>query len=196
MGKPTKNLCEEVVIAGFGGQGIIVAGKLLAQTAMKAGKEVTYMPSYGAEVRGGTANCMVIITDEPIACPVVGNPTSLIVMNKASLDKFAPRLKTGGLLIMNSSLIDSKPQVDETIEMLALPADDIAIELGSHRSANMVALGAYLQKSGILSPDAAAQALPDVLAERYHKTVPVNTEALRRGADFAKTHSSHVEHCA
>jgi 2-oxoglutarate ferredoxin oxidoreductase subunit gamma len=187
---------EEVIIAGFGGQGIMLTGKLLAQTAMKAGKEVTYMPSYGAEVRGGTANCMVIITDEPIACPVVGNPTSLIVMNKASLDKFAPRLKTGGLLIMNSSLIDSKPQVDETIEMLALPADDIAIELGSHRSANMVALGAYLQKSGILSPDAAAQALPDVLAERYHKTVPVNTEALRRGADFAKTHSSHVEHCA
>ena len=195
--RDTKNdSCEEVIIAGFGGQGIIVAGKLLAQTAMKAGKEVTYMPSYGAEVRGGTANCMVIIADEPIACPVVGNPTSLIVMNKAALQKFAPRLKTGGLLIMNSSLIDSEPQVDETIEVLALPADDIAVELGSHRSANMVALGAYLQKSGILSPDAAAQALPDVLAERYHKTVPVNTEALRRGADFAKTHSSHVEHCA
>ncbi len=99
---------EEVIIAGFGGQGIILAGKLLAQTAMKAGKEVTFMPSYGAEVRGGTANCMVVIADEPIACPVVGRRDSLIVMNTASLNKFAPHLKNGGLLVMNSSLIDSR----------------------------------------------------------------------------------------
>jgi len=177
---------EEIVIAGFGGQGIMLAGKLLAQTAMKAGKEVTYMPSYGAEVRGGTANCMVIIADEPIACPVVGQPDSLIVMNKASLNKFAPRLKTGGLLVMNSSLIDSEPQLDETIGIIAVPADELAVELGSHKSANMVTLGAYLQKRGYLTPDAAAQALPDVLAERYHKTLPVNGEALRRGGEFAK----------
>jgi len=177
---------EEVIIAGFGGQGILLAGRLLAQTAMKAGKEVTFMPSYGAEVRGGTANCMVIIAERKIACPVVADPDSLIVMNKASLNKFAPRLKTGGLLVMNSSLIDSKPQLDKTIEIIAVPADDLAVELGNKKAANMVAIGAYLQKRGHLAPDAAAEALPDVLAKRYHQTLPVNTEALRRGAEFVK----------
>lgn len=180
----TNGFYEEVIIAGFGGQGIMLAGRLLAQTAMKAGKEVTYMPSYGAEVRGGTANCMVIIADEPIACPVVGRPDSLIVMNKASMNKFAPRLKKSGLMIMNSSLIDAEPQLDDTTEVIALPADELAVELGNPKSANMVALGAYLQRRGLLTADAAAQALPAVLAERYHKTLPVNTEALRRGAQF------------
>ena len=180
------NSYEEVIISGFGGQGIILAGKLLTQTAMKAGLEVTYMPSYGAEVRGGTANCMVIVADVPIASPLVGNPTSLIAMNKASLNKFAGRIKNGGLLIMNSSLIDEKPKLDETIDIIAVPADDIAIELGNKKAANMVILGAYLQRKGLFGPDAAAAALPVVLAKRYHQTLPVNTEALRRGAEFAK----------
>lgn len=179
---------EEVVIAGFGGQGIMLAGRLLAQTAMKAGKEVTYMPSYGAEVRGGTANCMVIIADEPIACPVVGKPDSLVAMNKASLDKFAPHLKNSGLLVMNISLIDDKPKLDESIEILKVPADEIAVQLGNAKVANMVALGAYLGRRGHLTADAAAEALPEVLAERYHKTIPINTEALRRGAQFAQKH--------
>lgn len=179
-------LYEEVIIAGFGGQGIILAGKLLAQAAMKAGKEVTYMPSYGAEVRGGTANCMVVIAERKIACPVVGRPSSLLVMNKASLNKFMPRLKDGGLLVMNSSLIDAEPQLDDSVEVVAVPADELAIELGSQKSANMVILGAYLQKRGYLSLDAMAQALPDVLAERYHKTLPVNISALRKGAEFAR----------
>ncbi len=178
---------EEIVIAGFGGQGVMLAGKLLAQTAMRAGKEVTYMPSYGAEVRGGTANCMVIIADNKIACPVVGRPDSLIVMNKASLTKFGPRLNDGGLLILNSSLIDSEPQVGDSVEVVAVPADELAVVLGSHRSANMVAVGAYLQKRGYLTPDAAAQALPDAIARRYHKTLPVNIEALHKGAEFVKS---------
>ncbi len=177
---------EEIIIAGFGGQGIMLTGKLLAQTAMMARKEVTYMPSYGAEVRGGTANCMVVIAEENIACPVVAKPDSLIVLNKASLNKFGPRLKNGGLLIMNSSLIDTQPQLHDSIEIIAVPADELAIELGSKKSANMVALGAYLQKRGYLTPDGAAQALPDVLAKRYHKTLPVNTKALHRGAEFVK----------
>ncbi len=177
---------EEVIVAGFGGQGIMLAGRLLAQTAMKAGKEVTCMPSYGAEVRGGTSNCMVIIADEPIASPLVDRPDSLIVMNKASLNKFASRLKNGGLLVMNSSLIDTKPQLDDSIEIIAVPADEIAIELGNKKAANMVALGAYFQKRGILSPDTAAACLPDTIARRYHKTLPVNTKALHRGAEFAQ----------
>jgi len=177
---------EEVIIAGFGGQGIILAGRLLAQTAMNAGKEVTFMPSYGAEMRGGTANSMVVIADEPVASPLITRPDSVIVMNKASLSKFAPCVKAGGLLVMNSSLIDCEPDVDESIDILAVPADDIAIELGSQRSANMVALGVYIQRRDLFSIDDAAKSLPDVLAERYHKTLPLNAEALRRGAEFAK----------
>lgn len=184
------DLYEEVIIAGFGGQGIMLVGKLLAQTAMRVGKEVTYMSSYGAEVRGGTANCMVVISEEKIACPVVAMPDSLIVMSKASLNKFAPRLKPGGLLVMNASLIDSEPELDDSIEVVAVPADELAVELGSQKSANMVALGAYLQKREYLGPEAAAEALPDVLAERYHKTLPVNVAALHKGAEFAQKHTA------
>ena len=184
---------EEVIIAGFGGQGIVLVGRLLAQTAMKAGKEVTFMPAYGAEVRGGTSNCTVIIADEPIASPLVSKPDSLIIMNKASLNKFATRLKDGGLLVMNSSLIDPTAflrkqeagGLADTIDILAVPANDIAVELGNVKAANMVALGAYLQRKGLFSTDSAADCLADVLAKRYHKTLPVNTEALRRGAEFA-----------
>ena len=183
----TKNsFYEEVIIAGFGGQGIILAGRLLAQTAMNAGKEVTFMPSYGAEVRGGTANSMIVIADELIASPLVSSPDSLIAMNKASLNKFAPCIKAGGLLVMNSSLIDCKPDVDQSIDILAVPADDIAVELGSQKSANMVVLGAYLQRRGLLSTDDTAKSLPDILAKRYHKTLHINAEALNRGAEFAK----------
>ncbi len=177
-------LYEEVVIAGFGGQGIILAGKLLAQAAMQAGIEVTFMPSYGAEVRGGTANCMVVVSRRPIPCPVVGRPHTVIALNNASVNKFAPRLRPGGLLLFNSSLTESEPQVAEGIEAVGVPADEIAAELGSPRSANMVVLGAYLQKRGYLSPDDAAKALPDVLAARYHNTLATNARAMQRGAEF------------
>jgi len=182
-------LYEEMVMAGFGGQGIVLAGKLLAQTAMRAGLEVTYMPSYGAEVRGGTANCMVIVSSRPIACPVVDNPNSLVICNKASLGKFAPRLKSGGLMIFNNSLIQNVDSVPDGVEVLGVPAEDLAVEAGSTKSANMVMLGAYLGKRGHLSPQQAAEALPDVLAERHRKTIPTNAEALRRGADYALCHT-------
>jgi len=176
-------LYEEVIIAGFGGQGVILLGKLLATTAMKAGFQVTYMPSYGAEVRGGTANCMVIIADEPIASPLVSRPSSLIVMNKASLNKFAPRLQPGGLLVMNRSLIEGGPDRCD-VEVIAIPADEIAVGIDAPKSANMVALGAYLQKRGICSIDMVAASLPDVLAPRLHQTIPANVEALRRGGNW------------
>jgi 2-oxoglutarate ferredoxin oxidoreductase subunit gamma len=179
-----KQIHEEIIIAGFGGQGVMLAGKLLSQTAMNSGKEVTYMPSYGAEVRGGTANCMVIISEKEIACPVVGKPDSLIALNKASLAKFGPRLKKGGLLIMNSSLIEEEPQLDDSIEIISIPADELAVELGNKRAANMVALGAYTQRKGNLNIESVIEALTETIAERHHKTIPVNTDALRRGAEF------------
>jgi 2-oxoglutarate ferredoxin oxidoreductase subunit gamma len=182
----TNDSCERVVIAGFGGQGIILAGKLLAQAAMKVGREVTYMPSYGAEVRGGTANCMVVIAKDPISSPVIDSPDAVIAMNKASVEKFAPKLKSGGLLIFNSSLVDQTPKINDSVEIIPLPADKIAQGLGSTKVANMVALGAYLQKCGLFGPDVAAECLPDVLAERYHVTIPLNTKALQKGAEFVK----------
>ncbi len=186
---PATAVYEEVTIAGFGGQGIILVGKLLAQAAMRSGKEVTCMPSYGAEVRGGTSNCMIVISDNPIPSPVFSNPDSLIAMNKASLDKFGPRIKKGGLLVINSSLIDGQPQVDKSIEVIKVPADAIALELGNIMVANMAALGAYLQKRGLLGPDLAVDCLADVIAARHHKTLPINAEALRRGAQFAQQYS-------
>jgi 2-oxoglutarate ferredoxin oxidoreductase subunit gamma len=181
--------CQQVVIAGFGGQGIILVGKLLAQTAMKAGREVTYMPSYGAEVRGGTANCVVVIADDSISSPVIDKPDTLIAMNKASLEKFGPLVKKDGLVIINSSLVDQAPKLNDSIEIIRLPADKIAHELGSTKVANMVALGAYLQKCGLFGPDLAADCLPDVFAQRYHVMIPLNKKALQQGAEFVKKNS-------
>jgi len=125
---------EGLIIAGFGGQGIILVCKLVAQAAMNVGREVTFMPSYGAEVRGGTANGMIIIDTEPIASPVVTRPDSLMALNKASLHKFAERIKPGGLLIMNKSLIDDEPEIDDSIDVVRIPADDIATELGNPKA--------------------------------------------------------------
>ena len=166
--------------AGFGGQGVILLGKLMATAAMKAGYEVTYIPSYGAEVRGGTANCSVIIDDEPIASPLVTEPDSLIVMNQASFDKFASKLKPGGLLVINTSLIKTQPDRDD-IEVLPVAADEIAAQMKSPRSANMIAMGAYLKKRKRITAEQMAESLPYVLAKRHHKMLDINTEALRHG---------------
>ena len=179
------NYLEEIVIAGFGGQGIIMLGKLLANAAMVDGLEVTYFPSYGAEVRGGTANCMVVISDEPIASPMAANVDSVIVLNKASCERFSKRLKPGGLLLYNSSKIESVT-LPVDAEVLAVPSDDIAVELGSPRSTNMVAIGAYLQRRGVIPLETAAKCLEKVLAKRHHKTIPINEKALYKGAEFAK----------
>ncbi len=173
------------MIAGFGGQGIILAGKLLAHSAMRSNLEVTYMPSYGAEVRGGTAKCIVCLSDEPVACPITTHPDTLIALNQASMLKYTPWLKPGGTLIYNSSSITQAPDRTD-IEIIAVPVDQIAAELGSPKSANMVALGAYLGQRHCLDLDTAVASLTDVLAQRYHKTIPVNEKALRQGAAFTK----------
>lgn len=173
---------EEMIIAGFGGQGIVLAGKLLAQTAMNVGREVTFIPSYGAEVRGGTSNCSVVVAEDPIASPVVSQPDSILVLNKASFVKFEPWLKSDGLLVMNTSLIESKCQRDD-ITVVALPASNIATQLQSPKSTNMVMLGAYLAKSGLFEVTDMIEALPQVLAQRYHNMLEVNAQALRKGAE-------------
>jgi 2-oxoglutarate ferredoxin oxidoreductase subunit gamma len=179
----TDGLHEEIICAGFGGQGIILLGKLLATAAMKENYQVTFMSSYGAEVRGGTANCMVVISEEPIASPLVCRPDTVIAMNTASMRKFTPLLKPSGLLVINSSLVDTTPQRDD-IEVLLVRANELADELNSTRSANMVALGAYLQKRRFIDIDKVADCLKDTLPPRWHDTIPTNTEALRRGGQL------------
>lgn len=186
-----EKILEEVILAGFGGQGIILMGKLLAQAAMQKQFEVSYMPSYGAEVRGGTANCMVVISNQPVACPLVATPVSLIVMNKASLVKFAPALQPGGLLVLNRSFIDA-PAERKDITQLEIPADKLALENNNPKGANMAALGAYLEAKGILTVDDIAACMPDVLAKRHHDVLDANVRTLRTGAAYVRDHYGKI----
>lgn len=177
----------EVIIAGFGGQGVLFAGQVLTYAAMDNGKEVTWIPSYGPEMRGGTANCTVIIADEEIGSPLVLNPQAVIVLNLPSLDKYEPLVKTGGVLVANSSLINRGPQ-REDITSVFIPANEIAERLGDKRLTNMVALGALLSQLPVLTLPTIEKALEDHLPARHKRLLGVNFEALRQGAAYAQEH--------
>jgi len=178
-------MLEEVIIAGFGGQGIMLIGRLLAYAGMLEGKNVAWMPSYGPEMRGGTANCTVIISSEEIASPVVPYPKSIIVMNKPSLDKFEPNVKEDGLIILNDSLIDQKVSRND-VTIIRVPANDMANELGNLKVANMVVLGAYVKKSGVVKLDTIFKALEKALAGRNQELLNLNKEALKQGAELGE----------
>ncbi len=139
----------ETFFAGFGGQGIMSIGQFLAKTAMQEGQQVVWLPSYGPEMRGGTAYCTVVVSDEPIGSPIISTPKALVVLNRPSMDKFAPRVKSGGTIIVNSSLIEVTSERDD-VDELQVPANDIAIECGSPRSTNMVMLGAFVGRTKIV----------------------------------------------
>ncbi len=172
-----------MVCAGFGGQGIMFLGKLVAQAAMAENLYVTYLPSYGAEVRGGTAHCNVIISSEEIASPVIGKPTGAIVMNHPSLIKFERKIRPGGLLVVNSSLA-LVPASREDIDVIEIPVTEIADSLGTVQVANMVALGCYMQHRPIVPLSVVIDCLGQVLPKRRHDLLDVNRRALREGADF------------
>lgn len=172
----------QLIIAGFGGQGILFAGKLLAHSAMLEGKHVTWFPSYGAEIRGGTANCTVIISDEMIGSPVVSRPNALLIMNEASMERFEPRLKPRGLLIMNTSLIKNPPKRSD-IEIIGIKATDIAKELSNSQAANMVMLGALIVKTGILSRKTIFNSLQEIMPEHRKKAIPLNEKAFKKGTE-------------
>ncbi|HUF39278.1 MAG TPA: 2-oxoacid:acceptor oxidoreductase family protein [Anaerolineales bacterium] len=171
---------NEIIIAGFGGQGVLFAGQILAYAAMESGKHVTWFPSYGPEMRGGTANCTVIISDEEIGAPLVRNPTAILAMNLPSLSKFEPLLKPGGTLVVNTTLVD-RPVERDDIEVVAIPATGLAETLGGKRLANMVMLGALLAKLPVLLPEALKAALENHLPERHRHLLDVNMEALEEG---------------
>jgi 2-oxoglutarate ferredoxin oxidoreductase subunit gamma len=175
----------EILLAGFGGQGILFAGQLLAYAAMDAGKEVTWIPSYGPEMRGGTANCTVIIADEVIGSATVRNPRAVLVFNLPSFDKYESQVVTGGVLIANQSLINRGFQRNDLSQVM-IPANEIAEELGDKRLTNMVMLGAMLEKLPVLSIHAIEKALEDHLPARHKHLLPLNSRALQQGATFAR----------
>ncbi|EPR44021.1 Pyruvate/ketoisovalerate oxidoreductase [Desulfovibrio sp. X2] len=175
---------QDVIIAGFGGQGVMLIGNLLAYAGMHAGLNVTYIPVYGPEMRGGTANCTVVLSDDDIGSPIIHAPLGLIALNRPSLDKFQPRLQNGGVFIVNSSLIDEGLIDKERVKALAVPCNDIADKLGNSRLANMVALGAYVQASGAVKLDSVIDSLPEVISAHYSHLIPKNSEALQAGAAF------------
>jgi len=169
----------EILFAGFGGQGIMFMGKLTAQAGMLAGRHVTWMPSYGAEVRGGTAYSMTKISDKEIASPVVTSPDMLIVMNKPSLVKYEGRLKNKGILICNKSLVDTPPK-RKGVTVVNLPLTEMAAKLGDTRCANMIAIGIMLKKSGVLPLKYAAAALGEML-EGKKELLALNKKAIEKG---------------
>jgi len=173
---------EEIILAGFGGQGIMLIGKLLTYAGMKEGFEVSWMPSYGPEMRGGTANCIVKISTERIASPLSSNPDSLIVMNLPSLEKFESYIKSSGSIYLNSSLIKMDVLRTEINDIIKIPANELAKDIGNSRIANMVMLGAYLANNKYVSIKTVKESLPKVLSVRRHKLIKINEEALDIGA--------------
>ncbi len=174
---------KEIIIAGFGGQGVLFAGQLLAYAAMDTGLQVTWIPSYGPEMRGGTANCTVVISDEEIGSPMVSRPSAVIAMNLPSLDKYEDKVKEGGLLVVNSSMVDR--DVDRMdIKVAMVPANSIAEELGEKRMTNMVLLGSLLANMDILPVSAVEKALKEHLPERHQRLFALNQEAMKRGSEY------------
>ncbi len=175
----------EIFLAGFGGQGVMFAGQVLSYAAMDVGREVTWIPSYGPEMRGGTANCTVVIADEEIGSPLVQNPPAVIVMNLPSLDKYESMVKPGGVLIVNSSMVD-RDVTRNDITWVSIPCNEIAEEAGNRRMANIVATGALLALLPVLSLDEIEAALKAHMPGRHKDLLPKNVEALKRGAEYAK----------
>jgi len=170
----------DLIIAGFGGQGIMTMGQMLAYAGLEEGKNVLWMPAYGPETRGGFANCTVILSDEEIASPVVSHPKSLIIMNLPSLDKFEDSLAKDGVMILNTSLVTREPKRTD-IDLVKVPATDIAHELGNVKVANMVALGAYIEKTKVVKPETIINWLSYKLKDKTD-LIELNKKALASGA--------------
>lgn len=178
-------MTHEIIMAGFGGQGVMAMGKILAEAALKEGKNVSWLPSYGPEMRGGTANCNVIVSDEPVGAPVVSEATAALILNRPSLDKFEKDVVPGGVLIINSSLIDKKATRTD-IKVYYVPANEIANDLGNGKIANMVMLGAYLEASGAASQDTIMEIITEIFSGKKASVIPINKEALVKGAACIK----------
>lgn len=175
----------EIVIAGFGGQGVLFAGQVLAYAAMDSGKHVTWFPSYGPEMRGGTANCTVIVADEDIGSPMVRNPKAVVCLNLPSLDKYEPLLASQGVLVLNRSLINRNVTRND-VQVVEAPANELAEALGDRRLVNSIMLGALVEATGVLPMEAIRAALKAHLPARHQDLLPANFAALEKGAAAAQ----------
>lgn len=175
---------KEIIIAGFGGQGVLFGGQVITYAAMDVGKEVTWIPSYGPEMRGGTANCTVVIADDEIGSPLVKNPPLAIALNLPSFDKYEESLATGGTLIVNQSMVDRAAK-REDINVIFVPCNEIAEEIGNKKLLTMVAVGALLTVLPEISLKDVEKALAGHLPARHKHLLPMNYEALRRGFEAA-----------
>ena len=173
----------EVMFAGFGGQGILLSAKILAHAAMEDGLEVAWVPSYGPEMRGGTAYCTVVISDRLIGSPIIRNPMHLVAMNRPSLEKFAPMVKTKGTILVNSTLISIEAGRDD-VDELRVPVNDIAVKLGNVRSANIVALSAFVARTGVVKMETLRQCVKEEFASK-EKLIPLNMSAVDEGEKAA-----------
>ena len=177
-------MTQQFIFAGFGGQGMLLIGKFLAMACMMDGKHVSWLPSYGPEMRGGTANCSVTVSDEPVASPMVEKADAIIAMNRPSLDKFESHVKPGGVLVINSSIIDRKAERDD-IQVVYCDANRIAEEVGNPKGANVAILGALMAKAPVVSPEIMSEAIRVELGERKAKFLPGNMKAYQAGIDDA-----------
>ncbi len=173
-------MLEEIIVAGFGGQGVLSMGMTMAYAGMHEGKEVSWMPSYGPEMRGGTANCITIVSDHVISSPIVAEFDTAVLLNQPSMDKFATRIKPGGLLLYDESNVQH-PYYNAAVECIGIPATALAIEMGNARLMNMIMLGALLKKRQLIRLSSIMIALKKVLPEKYHHTLLQNESALRVG---------------
>lgn len=176
---------EELIIAGFGGQGILSIGQVLAYAGMNEKRYVSWLPSYGPEMRGGTANCNVVISSNSIASPVVTKPTSAIIMNQPSIEKFEPIVRAGGQIFLNASIVKTETCRCD-VDYIEIPANDIALEVGNVRVANMVMLGAYLELSKVVSLKNIVSSFMQVFGHRKSHLFSMNVMALEAGMNFVK----------
>ncbi|MEF9864575.1 MAG: 2-oxoacid:acceptor oxidoreductase family protein [Christensenellaceae bacterium] len=178
-------MTEQIILAGFGGQGVLLAGQIIAYAGMNEGKNVSWLPSYGPEMRGGTANCNVVVSDGEVGSPVVVEADCLLVMNRPSLEKYEKDLKSGGLLLINSDLIEVEPKRTD-IKIIKVPANTLAEQAGSIKAANMVMLGAYNACAKVVKNKTIIECLAKIMGAKKAKLIPMNETALQLGADAAK----------
>lgn len=178
-------MTHEAVFSGFGGQGVLTMGMILGFAAINEGKEVTWMPSYGPEMRGGTANCITIVSDEMISSPIISQFDTVVVLNQPSMDKFEKSVKPGGNLIYDATNILRQPYRTD-INIFPVPGSQIAVELKNTKVLNLVILGAFIYVTRVVSIDSIWLGLKEILPERYHKLIPLNQEAFWKGYNFVE----------
>ena len=174
---------HDVFISGYGGQGVLLAGNLLSYAAIHEGMNVSFFPVYGVEKRGGSAMCTVVFADGDTGSPVVGHPSVSVILNQLSFDKYAARVKPGGICIINSTQVTADGVELTGVKLIKIPMNEIALDLGDSRMVNMVACGAYIAATGALQLQSLEDGLKKALPERNHKLIPANVKAIQAGFD-------------